>query len=74
MSDGTPKTTRSAATSPGIIEPQALYTVEEAQRRLRISDWAWRRWRREGLLVLRVSGRAFVSGRTLIQFIEEKGV
>jgi hypothetical protein len=73
MRDVAQKPKRIATSSPGVIEPQALYTVEEARRRLRIGQWAWRKWRRDGLLVLRVSGRAFVSGRTLIEFIEQKG-
>lgn len=73
MRDAAPNTKQSAVISPGVIEPHALYTVEEARRRLRIGQWAWRMWRRDGLLVFRVSGRAFVSGRTLIEFIEQKG-
>lgn len=62
-----------AATSPGVIEPHALYTVVEARRRLRIGQWAWRKWMRNGLVVLRLSGRAYVRGSTLIQFIEQQG-
>jgi hypothetical protein len=73
MGDVASKAKRIAATSPGVIEPQALYTVEEARRRLRVGPWAWRKWRRDGLVVLRVSGRAFVSGRSLIEFIERQG-
>jgi hypothetical protein len=52
-----------------VIEPQSLYTAEEARRRLRIGQWAWRQWRRDGLTVLRLSGRAFVCGSDLIGFI-----
>jgi hypothetical protein len=73
MHDVASKSKPIAAASPGVIEPHALYTVEEARRRLRIGQWAWRRWRRDGLVVLRVSGRAFVSGRALIEFIEQQG-
>ena len=76
MSDAVTKPKRTPAASPvssGVIEPHALYTVEEARRRLRIGQWAWRQWRHDGLLVLRISGRAFVAGRTLIEFIESKG-
>jgi hypothetical protein len=61
------------ATGPGVIEPQSLYAVEEARRRLRIGEWAWRQWRRDGLTVLRLSGRAFVCGSDLIDFIREHG-
>jgi hypothetical protein len=64
---------RKAATSPGVIQANALYTAEEARRRLGIGEWAWRMWRRDGLMVLRLSGRAFVRGRTLIEFIEHPG-
>jgi hypothetical protein len=56
-----------------MIEPHALYTVEEARRRLRLGAWAWRQWRRDGLSVLRVSGRAFIAGSELIEFIEARG-
>lgn len=59
--------------APGIISPVALYTADEARRRLGIGDWAWRQWRRDGLNVLRVSGRAFVTGRELIGFLESQG-
>jgi hypothetical protein len=52
---------------------QCLYTVEEARRRLRFGDWAWRKIRRSGLIVLRVSGGAFVTGREVIDFIERHG-
>jgi hypothetical protein len=62
-----------AAASPGMIEPHVLYTVAEVRRRLGVGDWAWRKWRRDGLVVLRLSGRAFVLGSTLINFIEEHG-
>lgn len=73
MGDVASKPKRIAATSPGVIEPQALYTAEEARRRLRIGQWAWRKWRQDGLVVHRLSGRAYVRGSTLIQFIEQKG-
>lgn len=59
--------------TPGVIELHALYTVEEARRRLRIGQWAWRHWRHDGLLVLRISGRAFVTGRAIIEFVEQHG-
>jgi hypothetical protein len=50
-----------------------MYLAVEARRRLRIGAWAWRQWRRDGLTVLRVSGRAFVTGRALIEYIEQRG-
>ena len=59
--------------APGVISPSDLYTVEEARCRLRIGQWAWRQWRRDGLCVLRVSGRAFVTGRALIEYLERHG-
>jgi hypothetical protein len=59
--------------APGVIDAQSLYTVEEARRRLRLGEWAWRQMRRDGLVVLRVAGRAFVTGQQLISYIESKG-
>jgi hypothetical protein len=68
------KPKQTTGTSPlGVIEPDALYTVQEARRRLQVGDWAWRQWRRDGLTVLRVSGRAFVMGSALIEFIHKHG-
>lgn len=60
-------------TAPGLIVPDALYTADEARQRLRIGAWAWRQWRRDGLEVLRLSGRSFVRGATLIAFVEQHG-
>jgi hypothetical protein len=64
---------REAPLTPGVITPNCLYTVDEAQRRLRLGAWAWRKMRNDGLVVLRVAGRAFVLGRDLISYIETKG-
>ena len=64
---------RTVAYTPGIILAEALYTAQEARSRLRVGEWAWRQWRRDGLAVFRVSGRAYVSGRAIIEFIERKG-
>jgi hypothetical protein len=64
---------RPEPTTPGVIEPQCLYTVEEARRRLRLGDWAWRQMRRDGLVVLRVAGRAYVRGNDVISYVETKG-
>jgi len=58
---------------PGVIRADEMYFADEARRRLRIGAWAWRQWRRDGLTVLRVSGRAFVMGRDLIDFIQQRG-
>jgi hypothetical protein len=55
-----------------VIRTDEMYLVDEARRRLRIGQWAWRQWRRDGLVVLRVSGRAFVMGSDLIEFIQQR--
>jgi hypothetical protein len=59
--------------SEGLVPPGALLTAEEAKRRLGIGDWAWRKMRRDGLRVLRVSGRAFVLTDDLIEFLRTRG-
>ena len=68
-----PKRQTATSLTPGVIEPQALYTADEARRRLRIGAWAWRKMRRDGLNVIRVSGRAYVRGFCLIEFLESAG-
>jgi hypothetical protein len=64
---------KAAASSPGVIRADEMYLVDEARRRLRLGEWAWRQWRRDGLCVLRVSGRAFITGSAIIEFIEQHG-
>ena len=73
MGETSTKAKRVALSAPGVIDPQCLYTAEEARRRLRLGEWAWRQMRRDGLIVLRVAGRAFVHGRDLISYVETKG-
>jgi hypothetical protein len=58
---------------PGVITPDALYTVEEAKARLRLGDWAWRGLRRRGLRVLRIAGRNYVLADDIIRFFAEHG-
>ncbi len=56
----------------GIIVPGSLLTAEEAKRRLGLGDWAWRTMRRQGLCVVRMSGKTFVLADDLIQFAKTK--
>lgn len=68
----TARTGSSAA--PGVIEPQALYTLAELQARLRVGSCGLRSMRRAGLRVYRVGGRGFVLGRDVIDFIVQNGL
>ena len=72
MPRGSSKPT-AADSIPGVILPGALYRLETAKRILGLGDWAFRQLRREGLPVLRVSGRAFVAADDLIAFIRRQG-
>ncbi len=60
-------------TSPGVIEPGALYRLDELQARLRLGSWGLRQMRRAGLIVYRVSGRGYVLGSDAIEFIVSHG-
>jgi len=57
--------------SPGTIEPNILYTLEEAKQRTGWGAAAFRTARRRGLRVLYQGRRGFVKGSDLIRHIEE---
>jgi hypothetical protein len=54
---------------PGEIAADCAYTLREFSRRTGLGRWAIRRLRRDGLIVRRVSGRAFVVGSDWIAFL-----
>ncbi len=60
-------------TTPGLIEPDVLYTLGELKRRTRLGDWAVRQARKTGLRVRKVGNTRFVFGRDFHRFIEEVG-
>lgn len=54
----------------GVITADAVYTLDEIARRLKLGRWALRTMRKQGLNVHRVSGRAFVIGRDFLDFLQ----
>lgn len=58
--------------SVGSISSGVLYTAAEVQRRLLLGTWSWRQVRRQGLIVHRVGGRAYVLGDDLIAFFKNR--
>lgn len=55
----------------GCIEPQVLYTAEEAQTRLKMKGWAWRGFRASSGLRLTKIGRInYVRGRDIIDAVD----
>ncbi|MBC7856468.1 MAG: hypothetical protein IAF94_23810 [Pirellulaceae bacterium] len=60
-------------TTPGTVEPETLYTLDEIKARLRWSLHSMRQARRRGLKVRYVGGRGFVHGQAVIDFILTEG-
>lgn len=58
----------------GAISADEAYTLEEFQRRFRMSKWAMRTARREGLKVRRPGGKlAFILGKDALEWLEKAG-
>ena len=68
------KPKRTIATTPGLIEPDPIYGLDELQARLGIGVWGLRQMRRAGLPVYRIAGRSFFLGRDVIDFIVQNGL
>lgn len=51
----------------GYIEPAALYTREEMQRRLQLSDAGWRELRERGLSTARIGKKPCLLGSSLVE-------
>lgn len=58
-----------AHATPGVIEPDCLYVMDEARRRLRWTKAAYRSALRHGLRVLRSGKRAYLYGADIVAFI-----
>lgn len=56
--------------APGQVTADAIYTLEEIQRRLGLGAHAMRAARRAGLRVRRIGRRGYVLGRDVLAFIE----
>jgi hypothetical protein len=64
----------SAEARPGVIDANAAYTLAEFQKITRMSKWAMRTARREGLKVRRPGGKlAFILGRDALEWLEKAG-
>ncbi len=55
--------------SPGVIEPQAVYTREEFIARMGLRDESYRQAVRNGLKVTRKHKRVFIVGRDWIDYL-----
>jgi hypothetical protein len=55
---------------PGVISTHELYTIAEAKRRLGWSDSAYRAAKRRGLTVLACGKRRYVTGLSILKFLE----
>ena len=65
--------TTSEESPPGVIVADAVYTLGEAQRRLRLGQHAMRQARRAGLKVRRIGRRGYVLGGDILAFVESAG-
>ena len=73
MSSTEDKPKKERPATPGTVEPDTLYTLDEIKARLRWSLHSMRQARRNGLKVLYVGGRGFVQGAAVIDFIVQRG-
>lgn len=55
--------------TPGIIQSDSLYHIEEMMRRLRWGKHAYRSAKRKGLPVIHTAGRAYVRGQDVIEYL-----
>ena len=56
--------------SPGVIIADAVYTLDELERRMGLGVAALRTARRQGLRVCKIGRRKYVLGRDLISYLE----
>ena len=56
---------------PGVIRDGETYTLAELERRSGLGRFAMRQLRRRGLVVRRISGRAFILGADFNRFLLE---
>jgi hypothetical protein len=63
--DATPRGTD----PPGVIAAHEAYTLAEFSRRNRLGTWALREARRDGLIVRRVGGRAYILGADWLAYL-----
>lgn len=59
------------AQSPGCIEPDAVYSLDEFRRRTGWGVHAVRTARRNGLRIIYTGGRAFVRGSDFLRYLDE---
>ena len=62
-----------SAKPPGVITPDAVYTLSEFQERTGLGRWAVKQARKAGLRTLRMHRRAFVRGRDFVDYLNAHG-
>lgn len=72
MEDKRRQSTHGGHQSPGagVISTLELYTIEEAKRRLRWTESAFRAAKTRGLTLLVCGKRRYVTGREILRFLE----
>jgi hypothetical protein len=65
-----PQTTALATASPGVIEPDAVYTKEEFLARTGLKDESYLQAVRHGLRVTHKHKRVFIIGRDWIEYLQ----
>ncbi|MBI1900915.1 MAG: hypothetical protein HYS13_07360 [Planctomycetia bacterium] len=61
--------TSATAITPGVISASEVYTLAEFKRRAALGDYALRQARRQGLRIIAVGKKQFVTGRDFLDFI-----
>jgi hypothetical protein len=66
----TPKQKKPAGGSPGVVNVNELYRMDELLGRLGLGEDGWRALRRRGLeqSVVRIGGRSYISGADVVAF------
>ena len=58
--------------SPGVVSGDDIYTLDEFSLRTRLGDAALRQARRDGLRIVYIHGRGFISGQEWLRYLTAK--
>lgn len=62
--------TKTSSEPSGEIRSDAVYTLDAIKRTLGLGGWALRQAQRDGLAVRKVGRRKFVTGKSVIDYLE----